>query len=176
MSIIAMFLLYLGSIFFAFISAFSKWMAVIVGVPLLLFTLSRLRKYFGYAPMIFAGMASWVSLLSMANVMLEWPIHRILMLILTVISSVMVGVGILLSYRKHYHQEPKIKLKVRERPATAKEKLQQYDERIRFKKQKAAKYGWIGWFMTEEDEQEAETELYFVLGRSVELDKEKTKD
>lgn len=177
MSVLFMFLLYLFSLFFAVISVISKWLTILLGLPLLLFSVLRLRRYFGYVAMIFAGMAAWVTGISIINALLEWPIHRLLVLVFTVISSISVGIGLFHSYRKYYHEDPKIRMRVKKQPKSSREQLESIDEVVRYKKEKMREFGWIGLFMNKKDEEmfEPDNSLEFRLGEKVEVEKKKTR-
>ncbi len=96
------------------------------------------------------------------------------MLVLTLVSSIAVGVGIFLSYKKHFHEEPKVRMQVKKTPRSARESLASLDTTIQYKKNKVKQFGWIGWFMTPEDEVKTDNSLYFVLGEEVELEKRKS--
>lgn len=174
MNVVLMLLLYLFSLFFAVISVISKWLTVLIGLPLLLFSIFRLRRYFGTFAMIFAGMAAWVSGISIINVVLDWSIHRLLMLVFTLVSSIAVGVGLFLSYRKYYAEDPIVKIKVKEKPKSTREQLENIDEIVRYKKEKMSEFGWIGLFMNKEDEKmfEVDNSHQFNLGEKVEIKKE----
>ncbi|QOY37651.1 hypothetical protein AWH56_008740 [Anaerobacillus isosaccharinicus] len=165
---------FLLSLFFSILAIKGSTPALLIGVPILWFSIKSTVKNkhdFSFVPNV---ATIWVTALAIVNSFAPLPIHQFLLIVFTLVSSVFISYATFYAQRKFFHSSTKLKTEVKQNPLSIADKMNELDKMVSDKKRKVSVYGWIGLFIEEPTPKEEENAMYFNLGREVELDKRRT--
>ncbi|EZH64226.1 hypothetical protein DH09_00375 (plasmid) [Bacillaceae bacterium JMAK1] len=160
---------------FSLVSIYSKTLTIIFGLPLILYGAFKLYRYAGRFPMIIAAIGTWITTLSMCNVMFEWPIHRALFSLFVLVTSGFVGVGTFFMIKKYRRDVSDVEFVIDNGiQDRGKGWFEDQDSRIQQRKSLVKEYGWRGFLI--EIEQDAYNDMdgvQFKLGDKYNINKRK---